>query len=557
MPNAAVSRVPLVFRGLPSAAPLQSGAFDNVFNASSLPMGFDAVVQCDQLLVEVQLLRNLRSAQLHVPSVRVSFPDDGFPAEVRAAVAAALSQPWPAIVRSGQTFLELRLRDPALATLGPTPDPVATGGGGVVLPAFAVEATGAASAAAGSSAAFETPSPPVQIAWTLELNLVRVRLPDPVDMAQRPAAARGSALARRPGETEEEPDPTDPGEDGPGSGPGTAREIRRRLAVGRATTKMPAYLVTHPELLQAWLELDVVRTETTASADDAPLTALLASARGQDMLRSALAKLVSRAGLRASPRVTVAGSMAPQQIAALGLPAMRAVHSVLRRPVGGEVLSVAFTFGDDGGGSVAQLQPFLGAGHSAHFVSLATLTPVLRTRWRLQPAAREFTGDVPVEMPRHAGSDETGQGTARVRVRLGEVLTDAALMALESEHGDVLRLACDEEIQLLAAWYADGSRVDDLGELGEPATTPFVVNVAPFTPTPAGELRDTPLRAFLLSVLEPLALPFVERYDVRQVDGFCSEALGALVARWSLPVSGPILDPGLLGDGAAVTGVGR
>jgi hypothetical protein len=322
---------------------------------------------------------------------------------------------------------------------------------------------------------------------------------------------------------------------GGGGGGSAVVESRVLLGGGSAVTRFPTSLVSRPELLQAWLELDVARTDTSVTAEAVPLAALLATPRGEDMLRTALAVLVTRGGLRLSPRIALAGSLAPQQIAALGLPAVRVAHAVGRRLDGSEVLSLCFSFGEDAGGSLASLQPFLGASNFAFFVSLATAAPVVRTRWRLDRAGRTFVGDVPIEMPLRAGSEETGEGLVRLRVQLGHTLTEVGLMALESEQGDVLRLACDEEVQILRAWFADGSEVEDLGELGDPATLPLVVNVAPFAAPVPGEQRDTTFRVFLRQVLEPLARPLVEPFAIRRVSGFSSEALGAVVTRWSLP----------------------
>jgi hypothetical protein len=247
-------------------------------------------------------------------------------------------------------------------------------------------------------------------------------------------------------------------------------------------------------------------------------------------LRAATAPLRSATGLRLSPRIAIGGSLPVDRIAALGLGPMRVVHAMHQG-----ILSLCFTFGEDSAGSPGAVEPFLGAGDFAHDLSRETLEPVLRARWTLWPSLREYVSDVGVEMPLHEGSDAIAEGFARVRVRLGDALHALDLAALESEHGDVLQLAFDEEVHLLALWYADGSEVEDLGELGAPATFPLLVNLAPFTPAPADELARTPVRALLSSLLEPLALPMLERFTVEHVDGFISRALGAVVTRWALP----------------------
>jgi hypothetical protein len=67
---------------------------------------------------------------------------------------------------------------------------------------------------------------------------------------------------------------------------------------------------------------------------------------------------------------------------------------------------------------------------------------------------------------------------------------------------------------------------------------PFVANNAPFTPAAAEEDLNSPFRTFLRYVLEPLAYPMLERFDLAEVDGFASTALGAMLTRWSLPIAG-------------------
>ena len=80
----------------------------------------------------------------------------------------------------------------------------------------------------------------------------------------------------------------------------------------------------------------------------------------------------------------------------------------------------------------------------------------------------------------------------------------------------MLQLACDETVQVLQLWWADGTEVTDLGDLGQPVTMPFVVNNAPFTPPGAREARTSPFRSFVRYVLEPLVFPFAERFVIER-----------------------------------------
>jgi hypothetical protein len=99
-----------------------------------VPIGFDAVAQCRPRLLRTQLDQNLLAAGLSTLSARVPYATAQLAAEVRAAAAAHLSQ--LDLVRTPPPAIELRLLAPVAATFSP-----------------------------------------LEIAWTLELNLVRAREP--------------------------------------------------------------------------------------------------------------------------------------------------------------------------------------------------------------------------------------------------------------------------------------------------------------------------------------------------------------------------------------------
>jgi hypothetical protein len=511
-------------------------------SASALPTGFDAVVQCDARVLQRVLVANLQQVGARILSVRVPWARESFPPEVRAAVGT--------LVRPNETALaevdiELRLIDPHLVSIGAGPEPQVDGT--IVISSGVLARDGGAFSSPTRSTTVRSGSP-AQIAWTLELNLLR-RTPIRVASPNVPSGGNG-------------------GNGGSGShlggdaGSGATVSVgtltagvSTTVASGQVVTQIPASVMTRPELLQTWIELDVARTQAHITTLAASLTALLGTSLGTGMMQTAMAALTTQVGVRLSPLFALGGSMSPPQIAGLGLAGMQVARVVHNLAQGRQLLSLGINFGNDGQGSLAQLHPFIGASHFGYYVSLTTLAPVLRERWRMQPASREYVGNIRLEMPVHEGADETGQGTARVRVRLHEALTAVTLTPFIGEYGDVFQLSCDQEVQLLQLWWPDGTEVSDLGELGAPATMPFVVNNALFTPAEADEATTSPLRRLLRYVLEPIAFPFIERFDIQGVTGFSSAALGAVSACWSLHVPRP--QDSLVGHGLVNSGVGR
>ena len=432
-----------------------------------------------------------------------------------------LVRPVQTTVASEEIDVELRLVDPQLTGLsaGYEPPP-----GSIVVSSGVAVAKPTDAARVGPPAA-----PPLQITWSVELNLLFIQ--------QEPLATLGPLAMVGPGSGGL---PTTGGAaTDPGSSQGATTEARTLLASGTAVLSMPSVVGVEADLLQMWLEMDAAYAQAAVTTKDEPLTELLTAPLGQGMLQSALAGLTTQARVRVSPLFAVAGVLSREQVASIGLSDMRVVHAVNYPPDGRSLLSLGVNFGSEQQGSAAQLQPFLGSSNFAYYVSVSTIAPVLGERWRINAAGRGYVGNVPVQMPVSAGSSDTGQGTARVQVNLGAVLGGVSLAPYDGEQGDVVCLACDETVQILQLWYADGSQVSDLGDLGTPATMPFVVNAAPFTPRPPDEVANAPLRVFVRYVLEPLAFPFAEQFMVYAVDGFASAALGAVVTRWSLALSVP------------------
>jgi hypothetical protein len=504
MPRIGFARPPVAFSSLADA-----GVSTSDDPLVELPRGFDAVAQFDQRLLQAHLAQSLARAGLS--TLRTKFPIDavGLPGEVRAAAALFLG-PLASAGPDEHSF-ELRLSDAYLLTLGTN----------------RLEELGTVFL----SAPFPSRGESAQIGWAIELNLLRSRreavldlgttdpsfpppsTSDPFHFSLDAISATGRGDDRQPRDS----------------------ETRTALASGRLVMNVPALLEARAELLQAWLAFNTANASMVLLAAEPPLVSLLTTQLGQDLLRACAYPLTSKPEFPASPVVALAGNLASQHIVGMGLDPMRAQWTVHARPQHGEVLSLIFNFGSDASGALSQLRPFIGRRNFAFSLAREMLTPILKARWRLGPSAHEIVGNVSLEMPLHAGAEETGEGEARIRIRLGAELKAADLSPAFSAHGDLLHLACDQEIELLAAWYANGDAVDDLGALGEPATMPVVLVVSPFGELRPEDAMSGPMREFLFTLLEPLAMPLVQRFRIHSLDGFLSRALGASAAWWSLP----------------------
>ena len=502
--------------GRPAGA-VQAGQIAPAIDPGILPVGFDAVVQAAQAVLQQSLAGNLAAVGADTLSATVPYAGTTFPPALAAAIAP--------LIRPGETsrsneaiYVELVFSDPQLLSLsaGYEPPP-----GSVVVPV--------GPAVAEVAIAPVLPASPYQISWQVQLNLLRTYTPVVIY-----AATATVSTGATTGATENAGAGSAGG--GPAGPPSGATETRVLLATGTAVLQLAASTATNPALLEAWVELDSAGAQMSISTTSDPLHQLLGAPLGQQLVRSALLPLITQGSLRASPLFALGGVMSAAQVATVGLGVMNVVHAVQLLPDGRWLLSLGFTFGPDRHGSAAQLQPFVGSKDFAFFCSLELLAAVAGERWRINGTAREFVDTIPVQMPQNSSSDTIGVGTARVQIAFTDTLTSVIIVPFSSEAGDVVQLTCDGTVQILALWYADGSEVSDLGSLGNPETMPFVVNNAPFDVPPAAETSTAQFRALLRYVLEPLVLPFVDTFDVYAIDGYSSAALGAVIGSWSLAI---------------------
>jgi hypothetical protein len=94
----------------------------------------------------------------------------------------------------------------------------------------------------------------------------------------------------------------------------------------------------------------------------------------------------------------------------------------------------------------------------------------------------------------------------------------------------------EQTIHLLRLWYPNGDEVDDLGDLGVPATLPFVLSLQMFDQLPpaAQQTLQPDMEKLLLALVRPIYRPMLERFTIKEISGFSSSAMRALVVRWNL-----------------------
>lgn len=507
MPFAGAIRTLEVFSGVPTEGVIVADL------SPRLPAGFDAVAQFSRDLLQASLVQNLTALGLVSVEVRRPWGAEVLPEGVAAAFAAEV-RPQDSVTANLELAVEFRLTNPRLRTLGERWVP----------PVLEKDAR--------TAPAFPT-GKPGEIAWVVELNLLRIRR-EP-ELEQAPVLSRRSGFgATRNDENLGTIGPVFEG-GGPVFEPAPPVTITRTaIARGSAVTRAPLLLTARLDLLQTWVEFDLAAGATAAEPADDVMGELLDADLGEAWLEEASARLTAASRLRGCPRTAFGGALTSTQTAALGLTHARPDFQVHVTPDGAEVLSLSATFGADAHGLIEDLHPFLGNHDFALFVSRQVIDRVVRVRWRTNPRARMFINNVTVGMPFSEGSEVMGDGTARVHVRVGDI-SDVGLMAAPAPGGDVLRLTCEQTVQVLALWWPNGQPVRDLGELGEPADLPVTLNIAPYGRPEPGTDTQAPFRLYMLKVLEPLAVPLLDRFGLWRMQGFVSEALDACVCRWSLP----------------------
>jgi hypothetical protein len=458
---------------------------------SSIPAGFDAVLQVDNTLLQYHLRSNLERSGLSVLSARVPYQPASFPQSMNGEII--IRHPELNATQS-QPLIEVRLLTPGLRELR-----------------------------------LDTTT----IDWTLEVNLI-TSIPQQIATSEGvgPPGQGARSFQTNSGSALFEVAQT--------AGPRAARsEGRSLLATGRAHTLAHPQLVARPSLLQAWLELEFLTDSLMPFDNDVLMKDFLNTDIADVMLKQAYTLLENSVGIRLTPRVALAGSMPAAQIANMGLGTMRVMVVPLLHPDGRDILSFCFNFGDDSQGDETLVRSFGGGKDFAYYVSMELLASILKKRWSADPSQLEFESDILVEMLREEGSNETGYGRARIRVTFARRLFSAAISASVDELGDPLTLASEQTIQLLRLWDPIDREIQDLGELGQPQVLPLLIDIQLFDKPPTGVSNEmNPLfRRFLTRLLLPAVRPLLEYTTLEHLTGYTTSALRAIIVRWDASLS--------------------
>ena len=495
-------------------------AKDDVFAPppSTIPAGFDSVLQFSTALLHRNLAANLSRRSLNPLSVRVPYQSELVSPGLRQLVAPHI-QPIDSAV--GGVFLEVQVLNPTPQTLRWQTPPEAI-----------VTTAGTASKSRIRL------SRKVDLAWTIQVYLFKPRR-GPGGGTLDPSAGTsggtspttglggfggtvGSTLGVFESATSAPPPPPE------GS--------RVPLATGTATMNVPTELAISAALYQFGITLNFDTVQPTYGSTDPVMVEFLQSDLATSMLAQAIAPLRNQTHVGLTPTIALAGSLTTSQVSQLGLPTLH-VHDMIVEDDAGQVLTMCVTLGNDSHGAFSLVRSFLAGHHFAYFASSKVFAPMLKGLWRANAIRTPVVNDVPVEMPLEEGSEETGTGKARVKVKLSETLIDAALVAsVDPDLGDPLRIIAEQTVELLGLWDPHGHRIEDIGDLATPSTQPFALSLQLFDrPVSIEHTIKGPLRNLFAAMFLPLYFPMIERYQVRRASGFASSPLHAIVVRWSLP----------------------
>ncbi|WP_201387514.1 hypothetical protein [Ktedonobacter sp. SOSP1-85] len=376
----------------------------------------------------------------------------------------------------------------------------------------------------------------VDLSWAVQLNLFKPSM-DLIATSgtegTAPGGSRGNRVSSVRGITE---GTISIGGITQGSGPGALpKGDRIPLTVGTALMHVPAELVIFSPALQFWLALNFEGVQPAYESNDPILVEFFKTDYAASLLAQTIAPLLNQADVGLSPTVALAGSLTPNQLARLQLPALH-VQDLLVQDDKGQVLTFCVSLGDDSGGVFNMVRSFLSGRDFAYYVSDKVFSAVLAGLWHANAIYTPIVGDVPVEMPIDSNSDETGTGKARVQVNLSDTLKESSIKASTNNTlGDPLRLVSEQTVQLLALWDPNGKQVTDLGDLAAPAVEPFVLSLQMFDQPVGTQPQLQPaLQNLLVAQLLPMYVPLIEQFTIADIGGFTSSTLHALVVRWNL-----------------------
>jgi hypothetical protein len=521
------------------------GVFKNSFSASatelsggitvsappsSVPAGFDSIIQLNTHLMNVALASHLASSNLNPLSARVPYQADLVSAKLRALIQPLLGSNIS--VLQGPPQLEVQILAPAVQSLNWPVSPIQglpVGGTSSVL-ARRARTTKQKTAVLGRQKT-------VDLAWSVQVNLFRpastlvnVGGSAKAGFSAAGPASAGSARSGLLGNT---------GSFGIGPvsvAPALPQGSRTTVASGSAAMRVPCASVVNSQLFQFQLVANFGGAQASYSSDDAAMTQFLQTDLARSLLAQALAPLLNQYAVGLSPTFAIAGGLTPTQLVEAQLPALR-VSDLVLKDANGQLLSFCVALGADAEGTLDAVTSFLAGQDFAYYASDRVYGPVLKGLWAANAIYTPTISNVSVEMPVSPGSSETGTGVARVQVVLSTSLTDATLSAsTQSDVGDPMRIDSTMTVTLLGLWDPRGNQITDLGALGDPTAEPFALSLHLFDKsTGSGHPIPPPLSNTIAAMFDPLYFPMLERYGVTSVSGYTSSPLRILLARWSLP----------------------
>jgi hypothetical protein len=495
-----------------------------------IPSGFSAILQFSSNMLQRSLSVGMARTGLSTPNAHVPYEPELLPPLLRDAIGALLT---PLDLARAGIHVEVLLLDPRLETLRSSTSPPGSGGG----PLGSFPGTD------------ERPRRVVDIVWTLHVNLFKAEIGGG---GLSPAGPHGTAPTRTEGGAS--------GGAGHGAHLGSVVDLsglvlttgeapiarlpegeRVTVAVGSVLMHVPTDLPVLSTTLQFLLSLNFEGVQPAYDSSDPIMEEFLKTDLAAGMLAEAVAPLLDRS-VPLTPTIALAGDLPPSHVVAMQLPPLK-VRDLVVQDEAGEVLSLCVTLGDftdvivDVTTSPGVLTSFLEGHHFGYYLAESLYAPILKARWRANAIRTPIVGTVAVEMPLDSDSKETGEGKARIKVRLSDTLRECGLRASDDHrYGDPMRLVSEQTIELLRLWYANGSEVGDLGDLRVPSTQPFVLSLQLFGRRPPDVQQQ--LQPALKKLLDELTLqfdvPMLERFPVKNLDGYTSSARRAFMVRWDL-----------------------
>jgi hypothetical protein len=521
------------------------GVFKNSFSASAtefsggitvnappstVPAGFDSIIQLNTRLINVALASNLATWNLNPLSARVPYQADQVSPKLRALIQPLLGS--HASLLQGPPQLEVQILAPAAQSLNwPVSQIQGVSGGG------STSALSRRARTARQKTVVLGRQKTVDFAWAVQVNLFRpasaLANVTAIETAGLSNSGPSSAGTVRGGLL------SNTGTFGTGSvnvAPPLPQGSRTTVASGSAATRVPCDTVVNSQLFQFQLVANFGGVQAAYSSDDAAMAQFLQTDLARSLLAQALAPLLNQYAIGLSPTFAIAGGLTPTQVVESQLPTLRVNDLVLKDP-NGQLVAFCVSLGTDSEGTLDAVISFLAGQDFAYYASDRVYGPVLKGLWAANAIYTPAISNVSVEMPVSPGSSETGAGVARVQVVLGNSLTDAVLVAsTQGDVGDPMRIDSTMTVTLLGLWDPRGNQITDLGPLGDPTVEPFALSLQLFDkPVDSGHLIHPPLSNTIAAMFSPLYFPMIERYGVTSVSGYTSSPLHILLARWSLP----------------------